>query len=326
MNNPIIDVGGMGWTTIEDPSRSTLVNGNFEGAAGPAGWAAITSAMSRQPGARTGGSGSYVARVGWDGAAAHGYMYQFFAVPNVPYHLLGWYHGVNGGVPRVGGDGSLNAAVGTANPWQSFDVIATTSTAAFYLHCANLANTVYVEFDDFQAIPFINRTPNVGSLGGRLDMGNGINPPTLPSRTPNTTAGFSFNGSQYLQWMSPVTTNVFSYCALVMRTGAATAYLLDARAGGGAGRVYWDGANLQTDSGTLYVDDAAGNVLPYGQVKLVTCAGMTLSAPSKVVLQATNALATPWTGNVLGQVLVPGTLTPMQLRDVKNRLMARCWK
>jgi hypothetical protein len=177
-----------------------------------------------------------------------------------------------------------------------------------------------------QAIPLIARTPNVGALGSMLQMGDGQLSATYPTRTPNTTAGFSFNGSQYLQWMAPVTQATFSYCALVMRTGAATAYLLDARAGGGAGRVYWDGANLQSGDGTMYVDGVAGNVLPYGQVSLVTCAGITILAPSKIVLGATNALATPWVGNVLGQVLVPGTMTPMQMRDMKNRLLSRCFR
>jgi hypothetical protein len=328
MTPAIIDVGSMGWTAIEDPSRVLLVNANFEsGGNPPAGWTQLNGIGTTVAGSRPGGSGTQVGRLSYDGVNATGYLYELPVIIGATFKATAWTRGYGGGTPYVGFDSYMAAITGVSGAWQYGESSPFTAViTGYYAWCQNLSAGAYVDFDDLGLIPFVSRTPNLGSAGGRLDMGDGLTPATLPTRTPNTTAGFSFNGSQYLQWMSPLVLGTYTYCALVMRTGAATAYLLDARAGGGGGRMYWDGANLQASTGTLYVDDVATNVLPYGQVCLVSATGIALSAPSKIVLGATNALATPWVGNVLQQQLYPGTLTPMQLRDVKNRLLSRCWK
>lgn len=327
---PLIDIPMQSWCTIEDPSRSTLVNGGFEaGGTPPAGWSDFHVITTTIPGTRPGGSGSFVASIGYDGVNATGLLYQGALIVGAPYKLDGWYKNTGASifVPAMGAAGAFFPIPFSA-AWAPYSITDTCAgDVLLRLNAWAMAAGLSVELDDTVLTPLIARTPNVGSLGSMLQMGDGQLSATYPTRTQNTTAGFAFNGSQYLQWLSPVTVNTFTYSALVMRTGAAAMYLLDARVGGGAGRIYWDGANLNSGSGgTIYVDDVATTVLPYGQVCLVSVAGVPLLAPTKVVLGADQALANGWVGNVLGQQFTLGTATPRQLRDVKNRLMARCWK
>jgi hypothetical protein len=333
---PIIDLKMQGWTYVEDASRSPLFNGSFEGAVGPAGWSAFNAAISREAGTRTGGSGSYVGRNAYNGAAAIGLMYQSVCVVGVPYRSAGWMRTDPGGIAihRLASGGGVTYWAGSASAaWESYDVNFTAAAVNFCVQCDNLAAGRYVEADDLILNPYIARTNNSGSLGGRLDLGDGLTAASSPSqlgRLQCVNGGMGFNGSQYLQWLSPITSGTFTYCALVQRTepAAAAHYILDARAGGGTGYVLDNGGGvIATSSGTVAVNDAYGAsgalTLPYGQFAFIAAVGITIASPSSLVLMARNDRTIGWLGNVFGQVLYPGTLTPTQLRDVKERLMAR---
>lgn len=168
-------------------------------------------------------------------------------------------------------------------------------------------------------------TPNVGSLGGVCQLGDGATAATFPTRTPNTTAGFRFNGSQWMEWGSPLASGLYTLCALLKRNDAASEYILDARTGGGVGYVSFAAGNLGYTSGTAYVDAAPTAAFPFGILALAAVSGITLSAPSLLRFGASLAWGAPLVADLFGVQLYQGALTERQLRDVKYRLMARCW-
>lgn len=193
MARSLIDLPLLSWYREEDASRSLLVNGDFEGGAGPppAGWTQFQCSATRESGHRTGGSGSYVGRVSWDGANASGLIYQGAAlVIGCPYHMTGWAQGINTAIPEMGDNGAGFWWTGVAGAWQSFDVTGTALSAQFRVQCANLAATRYIEADDLQVNPFIARTTNAGLLGGNLQLGDGVTPASFPTFLGNGKRGF----------------------------------------------------------------------------------------------------------------------------------------
>lgn len=163
-------------------------------------------------------------------------------------------------------------------------------------------------------------TENMGSLGGTVQCGDGATAGTFP--TQRSPRGASFDGGDYLQWLSPVANGTYSIIAFVqkMETGAAGRYILDARAGGGTG-FFWDsGAGLASSSGTIYVDGLASTTLAYGQTAAVACSGITLAAPASLSAFIDNTIANGWLGSAWGLGLFPDTLTPTQVRDLSDRM------
>lgn len=127
-----------------------LVNGDFEGGAGPADWLALNGSISRVAGTRPGGAGTYCCALDYDGANAHGYAYQFALAPGNVYSIDGWVKSVGGGIPLVGDDAVYNRWTGVAGDWQQFSTVLYPNTSAFYLHCANLAAGITVTWDDIR--------------------------------------------------------------------------------------------------------------------------------------------------------------------------------
>ncbi|MDD5726288.1 MAG: hypothetical protein PHC53_02650 [Patescibacteria group bacterium] len=145
------------------PTLNLLIDGDMEATnAAPAAtdlnmdladtsaWTSSNATLSKQSGARTGGSGSRVLRVAANGAA-FGYASQANGLINGHvYHITGWFRGdgVNAS-PVLYGGGTQYATGTTSNAWQSFDVIATQTTNNSLNPYGSFPGSVgYVEFDD----------------------------------------------------------------------------------------------------------------------------------------------------------------------------------
>lgn len=142
-------------TAVVFPADPT-VNGNFEGADGnpPDGWTKLNATCSRQAGTRTGGTGSYVGRMAYDGSNAVGYLYQNrYAIGNL-YDLDVWLRTDGVGVPELRNDTTTLWTGSASATWQHAVVSgATTPAGSFVVRCANLAAGRYVEVDDFTVTP-----------------------------------------------------------------------------------------------------------------------------------------------------------------------------
>jgi len=134
-----------------------LVNGNFEGAAGPppAGWTELSIAATRVAGARTGGIGSYVAQIGYNGSSA-GYLYQYSPLSNGnTYRVTGWARSVDGiAVPGVSDSSAAGLRwTGTnSTTWQYFDYTGVSQSTGFMMAASSLGVGGAVQFDDFSII------------------------------------------------------------------------------------------------------------------------------------------------------------------------------
>ena len=165
---------------------------------------------------------------------------------------------------------------------------------------------------------------NIGSLRGYAQLGDGVTAGTFPVMLGGPVkAGQSFNGSQYMQWLSPLANGTYTICALANKvTGPGTAmFLLDARAAGGAGYLWYNAAVLEASTGTCYVDEVATTSLST-TLCFIAATGITLNAPSKLVIAAKNDLTTPWNGNMFRFKIFNGTATARQLRDQRQRMLA----
>jgi len=327
MNNLWIDVPLLSWYREEDPSRSTLLNGDFEGGIGPppASWTEANVVGTREAGHRTGGAGSYVGQVAYDGSHATGELYQSGLVIGAPYRLDGWARGDGAANPKYSDSGGAGVWTGTSSAlWQQFTTGQFIAAGGYhYLFGQSLAAGRLVQWDDLVLTPFVARTRNRGLLGGGLQLGDGLAAATFPTFVGGGKRGIALNGSQYLQWLAAIPNGTYTWYALLTRTSAGTnsAFLLDTRAGGGTGYIWWNGTALESSSGTLYVNGVASTALPYGELAFISCVGIVLDAPSKIVLQASNILGTAWVGNVYCQALYPYALTPTQLRALHERAM-----
>lgn len=135
-----------------------LVNGNFEGAAGPPpnGWTAWHGTATREAGTRTGGGGSFVGQLAYDGANAGGMMYEVVLTANNTYVLNGWVRSVDGvSIPIVDTNVGGLAWNGTnSTSWQQIPTTTfTTLGTQFRLRCENLAAGRAVQFDDITITP-----------------------------------------------------------------------------------------------------------------------------------------------------------------------------
>ncbi len=135
-----------------------LVNGNFEGGAGPppAGWTQTNVVGTRVAGTRTGGSGFYVAQLAYDNANSSGFLLQYspFTVGKT-YHITGWARSVDGvAVPRVTDSGGVGLPwTGTASTnWQYFDYTGVAQSTGILLWGLSLTTNGAVQFDDITII------------------------------------------------------------------------------------------------------------------------------------------------------------------------------
>lgn len=147
MQKNIVTDGNMEKTNATVP----LVNGDFEGAAGPPpnGWTQDRSVATRVSGTRTGGTGSYVANVAYDGANATGGMSQNVLTIGHVYRVIGWARGDGTATPGIYSGGTGWVWYGTSSAsWQSFDATFQAGSADLRVWSALQSAGTYVQFDD----------------------------------------------------------------------------------------------------------------------------------------------------------------------------------
>ncbi len=330
MRPPLLDLNfsSQYW---EDQGANLLANPDFEGAAGPppASWSVFHITGTRENGTRTGGAGSYIGRGAYDGANAIGFMYQGACTATRRYHSLGWMNSDGVAVPTWGDGAGATFWTGLASStWQQFDETHIAAVANIGMVSANLAAGRYINADDLFLYEQFLYTRAQGVLcqtpaTSRVQLGDGRTAATFPTQLPNR--GMSFDGTSDYCAGPSVPNGVYTIVALVSRESAAGQVLLDCRQSGGTGFFYYDlgSGNLSGSSGTTYVDGVATMATNYGQLHCVACAGITLNAPGITTLFTRYTYASYWVGKCYGFRLFPGTLTPRQLRDQRQRMLAR---
>ena len=173
----------------EDASRSLLVNGDFEGAAGPppAGWTASNGVVTRVAGQRTGGTGSYVMQVAYDGSHASGRGLQAgVTTVGAPYHLGAWSKGDSVATPRLAPESSpITLQYTSSGLWQFLEgnFIATGTSINAFVESMGLGNLG--QYDDMFCNPLIARTKNAGLLLGSVQLGDGLTTSHFPTQIAN---------------------------------------------------------------------------------------------------------------------------------------------
>lgn len=129
----------------------TYTNGDFEaGGSPPTGWLALDATVTTEAGTRTGGTGSYVAQIYYDGYA-DGYMYKDCIEAGKVYTFDGWARSTNEcSIPRVAVDGLGDIWTGTdSSEWQHINVtFLAIIDSPIYLLSRNLEDLMSVQFDD----------------------------------------------------------------------------------------------------------------------------------------------------------------------------------
>lgn len=332
MSDPLISLklAGSYWA---DQGANLLVNGDFETAGGPppTGWGSIGSVPYRTAGARPGSSGAWMCEIGWDGVNISGRATQNAFVVGRRYHPFGWYQ-TDGTIAITAQDGLGGITiVGPASAaWVRADGVGVAAHARFDLmNNGNLAAGKYVRFDDWIVYEQFMYTPNAGILGGRVQIGDGRTSTTFPTqlgRAEGVNGGMRFDGGDYLLWNQALANGTYTFCALMTRGNTTAKYILDARAAGGTGYIWLSGVPaLESSGGTIYVDEAQTTTLNVGPLSFVSVSGITLSAPSAVALFTFNGIGASWLGSCYALELHAGTKTPRQLRDIRQRMLARVW-
>ena len=117
-------------------------------------WTDFQGVSSKVLGTRTGGTGTRVMQLDFDGVNASGLTYQ-----NIPltigknYRVRGWFRGDGTAIPLVG-VGAINFYTGTSSTtWQYFDCVLKCATDGYFrLQCNNLTAGHYVQWDECSVV------------------------------------------------------------------------------------------------------------------------------------------------------------------------------
>lgn len=142
---------------------------------------------------------------------------------------------------------------------------------------------------------------------------------TAPTKL--ATVGYSSDGGDTLS-SSAVVANATYTVALVVKHSSVTGYLADWRGGGGTGYVrLGSGILLEVSSGTAYVNGKPSTTLGKGCLNVVVVTGIALNGPAGTKLLADNAGANGMTGSMHRYGLWSGTLTPLQVWDLRAKIL-----
>ena len=126
--------------------QPTLVDGDFEGSI--SAWSAVSCSESKVSGTRTGGSGSYVGQINYNGSGS-GTLVQTILTVGQTYHVTGWARGDGTSIPDIEDISSILWTGTSSATWQYFDVtFYETGGAGFYLYGRTLSAGHFVQFDD----------------------------------------------------------------------------------------------------------------------------------------------------------------------------------
>jgi len=122
---------------------SIIVDGDME-AVGVGDWTASNAILTKESGARTGGSGTLILRITRNGGAP--LAYQGINTVGIKYRIVGWARGDGTRSPAISSSSFIWQGTSSTS-WQSFDI--TYIAASANLALRTIANAVgYVEFDD----------------------------------------------------------------------------------------------------------------------------------------------------------------------------------
>jgi hypothetical protein len=159
----------------------------------PIGNAAV---VTKEPGQRTGGTGSLVLKVAY-GGVANPYARQVRTTVGKSYSITGWVRSDGTAIPWVLDAGSLLWAGTASTNWQYFSVIYT-ATGADPRLVSNIAVSGYTEWDDCSLKETEARTLDVSPYGNNAQLGDGSTVSTYPTKL--TKRGYHFDraSSQYM--------------------------------------------------------------------------------------------------------------------------------
>ena len=331
-----------------------LVNGDFEGAAGPppAGWTQVNSVATRVAGTRTGGSGSFVGQIGYDGSHALGRMYQMVAISGAGYVWDAWGQGDGVANPVLLNAGGGTLWTGTTGAWQHVVQAFTADGLGPYLAGKNLAAGNVVQWDDAQLVPQLNVTRNQGLLQGTVQCGDGLTPATLPTMIGGGRRGIKTAAADHV-YLYHATMPTLGAAGTIFQTwnlspatlaeGAGT-HVLASQGDNGSYQngwlisqnqsnlvVYWGGAGaIITTAITPGLHSIA--VVNNGTVVTAYMDGRVIgtpAAPSGVATQTglyvagtPAAFLTPHTSSLFDVKVHPYALTPTQIRSLHERSLS----
>ena len=253
MSGPIIDLPLLDQYEEEDTSQDLLAAAGTDGT-----FTTNTGWNTPAPWSIGGGVASTV-----NGAANNLYTSTHPLTINMPVWIQYDVVGISSGsyTAYAGGTGAGTARTTSGTYKQR---IKTSGDDRFYV--VNALNTVG-SIDNVIIHPALTYTRNVGSLQGRVQLGDGFTAATIPTMIGGGVRGIN-NGAvsgKWLQWMSPLAAGTYSFVATIRMPWTALAgFLFDARAGGGTGYLWTTGAALQSGDGTIYVDGVPSTALPTG--------------------------------------------------------------
>jgi hypothetical protein len=239
--NAVCDLPLRSWG-FEETSEA-LADGDME-AAGVASWGNYnTSTITKEAGARTGGTGTKVLRI--TKSAALGGALQSVVTSGRHYRIRGWVRSDGTAIPSV-----LNVSFNdiftcpASGTWRYFDIpLVLAAGASTNIIFGKNAGGDWVEFDDVSVIPLRATTPSFGTVPTVAKLGDGVTATTFPTKLPD--AGFSFDGGDYIDTglIDPFAFNEpfsFSMHVTVRPNAAATQGLLSSRAGAGGIDIRYD--------------------------------------------------------------------------------------
>ena len=328
---PLLDLSLQSIYTI--PGANVLVNGDFEGAAGPppAGWTQLNTLMTRVAGQRTGGVGSFVGQIGYDGSHATGQGLETACIVGATYVYDGWVQGDGAAIPQYNEGGAIIATGLASATWQHIVVSRTNTGSYFCLQCSNLSAGHFIQADDMQAIPQLNVTRNQGLLQGYVQAGDGLTPATIPAMIGGGRRGIKLvtANTQRLAWLNPIASSTYSVSMTIyVQNAAANAgYLFDCRDSGGTGYALLNAGGVYShSSGTAYLNNqllvSSLSVVPYGTLGVLVVSGITLQVVTKMMIGCRNDASIGWNGSIFDFKMFAGTLTPTEVRSVTERSMS----
>ena len=170
------------------------------------------------------------------------------------------------------------------------------------------------------------RTKNIGSLGGSVQLGDGLTPTSMPTFIGGGKKGIINGGTpnRYLRQtaMSLNGTYTVFFVANSATYAGATMYMMDCCEASGTGYIYKANTeNVIPSSGTAYVNGQLSPAMPFGQLCSVAVTGITINCSIIDWLIRFDLASSPWVGKIYSIQLFQGTLTQPQIKALHERAM-----
>ncbi len=184
-------------------TKELLSDGDME-ATGVDEWTSVTSTLTKEAGTRTGGSGTQVLRITYNGTP-NPIARQTVLTTGKRYRFTGYARGDGTHSPRVAqGTGVAIWDGTTSTDWQHYDVTVT-ATAISHLYYSIGSVSGHSEFDDVSVKEVLQGTEDKSGKGNDFLLGDGSDTTTFPAFS---NPGFDFDGSS--DYMNTVGTGIYN--------------------------------------------------------------------------------------------------------------------